>query len=125
MLDYVIVVNNFIHDFAAGLWLTSMILLTLFSNEAEKKLNNRDVVELFKIILKKFSFVIWASILGLIIGGIVRLLTYKYYSGYVPTVGDLGSKKIELLIFKHVILTGMVLFSLYYQIKLFKRWKNR
>lgn len=125
MLDYIVVVNNFVHDFAAGLWVASIILLMFFSNEAEKRLNNRDVIELFKIILKKFSLVIWMSILGLIIGGIVRLLTYKYYSGYIPAVGDLGSRKIELLIFKHVILTAMVLFSLYYQIKLFKKWKNR
>lgn len=116
----IIIINNFIHDFAAGVWLAGTILILLLSKEAEKGKKSSEFTVFFKNVFIKFSWVIIISIVIVILGGVIRLLTYKYYAATNPFAGQ----KVALLVAKHILLVSLVAVSIYILRRLSKKWES-
>lgn len=102
-----ILINNFLHDFAAGILLANILLSIFVKNEIfDKKL-------LFRI-LKKQLLISYFSLIVIVIGGFIRTVLYRYFEW----VNEAGNLQIYILLAKHIILGGIALFGVYFQIRL-------
>jgi len=120
MLDILIIINGFMHDFASAMFLACIIVVMMLAKEAERS-NHPEVLKFYRIIFKKFSIVIIASLVLIIIFGIVRLLTYDYY---LSIAQDSGSLRVNIIAVKHVILFAVFGYGYYLHMKLQKKLKR-
>ncbi|MBI4690388.1 MAG: hypothetical protein HY754_09005 [Nitrospirae bacterium] len=108
--NILVVLNNFLHDIATGLWLTSFFL----GFEINRRWGGHDLT--FNLItgIQKFLFTIWLiALLTIILTGIVRKKTYTTYLYGVEI--ETGRKKV--LIVKHILFGFLSLGGVYFFIK--------
>ncbi|MHC4266059.1 MAG: hypothetical protein ACYSUK_09015 [Planctomycetota bacterium] len=105
-----VLLNNFLHDFSAVGWLfSSVILCFMFHKIIPDSRTDIKIIKILKItlLLMRFSFA------GIIIFGIIRVITYKQYEWNQLA----GQSQITLLLVKHVILSLAFVFGLVYYFK--------
>ena len=112
VVGVLVTINNFTHDLAAGFLFTSMLLTWLLARSGE----------LSPALVR--SMRLWAnwSLVWVIIGGVIRTLTYTQYYNWVA---EGGTRQIPLLIVKHVLIAGLVAGGIYFQVRLNRQLKKR
>lgn len=120
MLDTLIIINGFMHDFASAMFLACIIMVMMLAKEAERS-NHPEVLKFYRTIFNKFSIIIIASLVLIIIFGIVRLLTYDEY---LLIIQDSGSLRVNIIAVKHIILFAVFGYGYYLHMKLQKRLKQ-
>lgn len=101
-----VVLNNFLHDIATGLWLSSFFL--------GFEINRRWGGHILITEIQKFLFIIWLiSLLIIILTGIVRRKTYTTYLYGV----EIENRRKTILIIKHILFGFLSLGGAYFFIK--------
>lgn len=104
------VLNNFIHDIATGLWLTSFLL----GFEINRRWGGHNLNLNIILPIQKFLFAIWLIALFIIIlTGIVRRKTYTTYLYGV----EIETRRKTILIIKHILFGVFCLGGVYFFIK--------
>lgn len=112
-----ILLNNFMHDFAAAGWLFGSVLLYLtIKGKDPDSFKNEELIEIFKRIIMLMKI----SLAGIIVFGIVRMLAYKTYEWNEAA----GQSQVTMIIVKHIILTVIFVFGLMYFLKARKLVRN-
>ena len=105
-----IMLNNFMHDFSAAGWLFGTVLL--WATCRGKNINDfrdKSICDILRIIVLLMSL----SFAGIIVFGLVRLVTYKNYEW-----NDLaGQSQVTLLIVKHIVFAVIFAPGIIYYLK--------
>ncbi|MDA8234394.1 MAG: hypothetical protein M0Z31_06215 [Clostridia bacterium] len=109
MRDTLIVLNSFVHDVATGAWISALFIMTLVDSE----LGSISAELVSRIQDKLFWFAV-ASLVVIVLTGIVRGFTFRYYGW----TGDVAKERKKLLMIKHAVLGVVFLAGLYYQYRL-------
>lgn len=120
MLNTIIIINGFMHDFASAMFLACLIMVLILAKEAERS-SHPEVLKFYHRIFKKFSIIIIASLVLVIVFGIIRLLTYD---DYLSIIQDSGSLRVNIIAVKHIILFAVFGYGYYLHMKLQKRLKH-
>lgn len=114
-----IMLNNFIHDFVVALLFSILLVMNWIYSQSNKK-NFQVRKEFAKDIfdyLNKSTIWIWVLI---IVGGIIRTVSYKEYEWSEAA----GKDQIPALIIKHILLVILVIFGTLLQFRLRKIFKK-
>ncbi|MHB8172456.1 MAG: hypothetical protein ACYDG6_13090 [Thermincolia bacterium] len=114
MRDTLIVINSFVHDVATGAWVSSLVMMITINNEVMKVSNPELFGNLISRLQEKLFFLALASFVIIMLTGIIRGFTFRYYGW----TGDVAKDRKKLLMIKHIILGVVFLVGLYYQFKL-------
>ncbi len=99
-----VLLNNFLHDFSAAGWIFLTVLLWLFLRKKDKTAeNSRIIVEM----LKPHLLLMQINLIGIILFGSIRAYAYKKYEWNSAA----GESQITLLIVKHVLFFGTVVWG--------------
>jgi len=102
-----VLLNNFLHDFSAAGWIFSTIILwSILRKKNRLDKEPRVVTDILKMIM----FLMRLSLAGIIIFGLLRALAYREFEWNA----EAGNSQIVLLIVKHVILAGVLIFGFVY-----------
>jgi uncharacterized membrane protein len=117
--DILIILNNFMHDLAAAMWFcgTIVLFITLKSYGHE---GGEGIKPYAKKLFYKIKKITNASLIIVLLGGIIRAVNYSRYE-WLPA---LGRDQVILLIIKHVLLIGIVIAGIFLQIHLTRRVKS-
>lgn len=113
MLSILVLLNNYLHDLAAAVLISSMILLFVMARGVERQ-GGEELKALFVKVYKKFSLVPLMSLVIIILGGIVRTITYRQYEWAWAA----GRGQVTALVVKHIILFTLVGVGIYLWIRL-------
>ena len=105
-----VLLNNFMHDFSAAGWLFGSVILWALLRKAEPDSKNEPILI---DILKLDMFLMRLSLVGIVVFGLVRTLAYKTYE-WNPQAGD---GQIDLLIIKHILLTFVFAYGVWFYFK--------
>lgn len=108
MLGILILLNNYLHDLAAAVLISSAILMFLLAREVTSH-KNSELSSLFVKLYKKFTWVAIGSLVLIVLGGIVRTITYRQFEW----ASAVGREQIAALIIKHIILFALVGVGIY------------
>ena len=113
-----VMLNNYFHDLSVGI-LFANILLTLFFVRLlrEYGMESSDLSGKF---IQLSSRITWGALAFIILGGIVRTLTYKDFEW----VEAAGKGQVTALILKHIILVGCTVVGIVFQIRLLRRQRS-
>ncbi len=111
VVGILVTINNFTHDLAAAFLFASMLIAWLLVRHGEIS------APVLKI-LKRWT---WASLAWVVIGVIIRTLTYKNYYDWVAGGGE---RQIPFLIVKHVLILMLVGGGLYFMVRLNREGKK-
>lgn len=115
MIDILITVNTFVHDFASAMFLAGVIILAILAKEVEKQ-QSKETLGLYRTVSGKFSPLILISLVLIIICGVIRLIYYDYQ---IPA--DFARTRVNILVIKHILLSVIVGYGIYLHFKLKKR----
>lgn len=113
-----VMLNNYYHDFSTALIIVctyAMALMVRFAEREGAGLFRKKVPKIYPRMLH----VTGGSLVLLFMAGIVRSFTYKWFEW----VEVLGMGQIVVLIFKHVLMFGIVGYGIYVWVGLHKRIK--
>lgn len=117
-MSVLVVVNNFIHDFAAAIWLGSFLLLLFFYLESQKLpagSKDENVQQFLARVAGRFSWLIIISIVIIFLSGVGRTLTYP---------AGLGRTRIIALIGKHIFLLSLAALTLWWRARIIRHFKE-
>jgi len=99
-----VLLNNFLHDFSAAGWIfCTVILWQLFRKSISLDVPTADI-------LRTIRQLMILSLIGIVVFGITRALAYEKYE-WNEAAGD---AQVKLLIIKHIILTVVFMWGVYY-----------
>lgn len=102
-----VLLNNFLHDFSAAGWLFGSVLLwSVLREKQSPAVDSAPVVKILATILKLMR----ASVVGIVVFGVVRALVYKDFEWSARA----GESQVTLLVVKHIILAGIFVPGVYY-----------
>lgn len=108
-----ITINNFVHDFAAAMWLASIIAVTFLQRQNEGKV--REVSFILLGLVKTYVKILVASIVLIILTGVARTSMYNYLAKQTAV-------HTYAVAAKHVLLVGLAVVSVVYVLKVVKKW---
>lgn len=108
-----ITINNFVHDFAAAMWLASIVVVVLLRRQNEGKV--RDVSFILLALVKTYVKILVASIVLIMLTGVVRTSTYNYSAKQ-------SAVHTYAVALKHVLLISLAVVSVVYVLKVVKKW---
>lgn len=103
MLDILLTVNNFLHDFASGLWLATLLVLYLLFKYISQ-ISDEAAKESLRGVFETVFILTLVSLGAIIITGVPRLLTYNYYIQRGSQAPPGFFSRENLLIGKHILL---------------------
>lgn len=107
--------NNYLHDFAAAIFLVSAIMLYVFGSHAVKgAADSPGAAKYFLYAYEKLKFLLYASVVWIIAGGIVRTIAYKRFE-WMPAA---GRGQIPALVMKHILIFAAIAFGVWFWSKL-------
>lgn len=109
-LGILIMLNNYLHDFAAGIVLAVAIGVYLLAKQVGKR-RSPETEELFQRVYQAFAKITFGGLVVIFLGGIVRTIFYRQYE-WAPAA---GAGQVPALLIKHVLLFAGVIFALYLQ----------
>ncbi len=112
-MGILIVINNFFHDFAAGILLGNIALTLFIRNEI------KEVPLLFRV-LRKQLMISYFALIVIVIGGTIRTILYGRYEW----INEAGIVQTYVLIIKHFVIGGIGISGVYYQLKLKKNLRE-
>ena len=111
-----ILFNNFLHDFASALWLCSVGIVYFLEKEVTKD-GSKTAHEILSKVYLKWRWLFWLSLVVVFICGTIRAISYRRFE-WIESAGNL---QVGILIFKHILLTVIVITGIVYWIRLGKR----
>ncbi len=108
--------NNYFHDFATAAIVVCTLIMFFAVEYAEGGHNNR-LKEKVLAIYPRMLHLTGGTFVLLIMAGIVRSFTYKWYE-WVDVLGD---GQVFLLIFKHVLMFGAFGYAVYLWVGIHKK----
>lgn len=103
MKGILIMLNNYFHDMATGLLITSACLVFYFTQDLEKW-KEKSVVEYFVHVYGRFFYIIIISLVFIVLGGAIR----AYYYMEFEWANAVGNSQIPALIAKHIVIFAAV-----------------
>jgi uncharacterized membrane protein len=97
--DQLTIVNAFVHDVATGTWISSLILISVLHRELGKP-DWAAAAPLGAALGRQFMVLTWASLVVILLTGVVRMVTWKVFGW----TGDVSRDRIRLLKVKHALL---------------------
>jgi hypothetical protein len=110
LLGILVMLNNYLHDLAVAFLFAIMLVTWL--------LHRRGVLS--PPLLKSLNRGFWASLVWVLIGGFIRAINYGDYE-WLPAA---GRGQVAGLIFKHILLAGLVVVGLFLQLHLSRRLRR-
>lgn len=111
LVGTLVTINNFLHDLAAAFLFSSMLMAWMLGRH--KGLSPSIVSE-----LKRWM---WGGLAWVVIGGVIRIMTYRQYYEWVAGGGE---RQIALLIVKHILIVFLTAGGLYFMYRLNKEGKK-
>lgn len=108
-----IILNNWLHDFAAAILLVSLVFIYIFQKKYFP-------LKIARLVYSKIKPLIISSWIFIIAGGVVRTITYSKFEWAEAA----GRGQVAALAIKHVILFVIVIAGIYFQLKLKKLFKR-
>lgn len=118
-MNTLIMFNNFLHDFAAGLLLASAFIMYILV----RHLGDHPPPELwwyFSKLYRVMNKLLIVSLVWIVLGGAVRTWAYQEFE-WAPAV---GRHQVTLLIFKHILFFTAVFGGAYWWYKLNQKVKR-
>ncbi|MEW6200745.1 MAG: hypothetical protein AB1546_02130 [bacterium] len=113
MIGVVVMLNNYLHDVASALLLCSaVVMMVMLKYVRDKKID--EPVEFFTGLYNRLSVIALASVVWIILGGIVRTLAYRTYEWSDAA----GRAQIPALVGKHVFFLILLTVGVYYWLRL-------
>lgn len=119
MIKVFVMLNNYFHDLATALLMTSGIAVYYLAKAAEQT-NDREVIRYFADSFRKLTLLGRAAFIWIIGAGVVRLVAYKDFE-WAEAV---GKDQVPALVVKHLIMFTVVGVGVYYWRKLNTRVKE-
>ncbi|MFC2011249.1 hypothetical protein ACFLUR_03055 [Chloroflexota bacterium] len=122
-----IMLNNYFHDLAVAVLFCAVLVSWLVWRGLQRDGTGTDSAFFKNHVWRGLSVLTWSSLAWIIIGGIIRAITYYDYE-WLPAA---GRGQIPALIIKHILLASMVAVGVYlylkvsYRISLARREKPR
>jgi uncharacterized membrane protein len=116
MPSILILLNNYLHDLAAAVLISSAILMFLLAREVTSH-KNPELSSLFVTLYRKFTWVAIGSLVMIVLGGIVRTITYRQFEW----ASAVGRGQVTALVIKHIILFTLVGVGIYLWIELARK----
>ena len=115
-MSIVIMLNNFFHDFSVALLFASLVIMSLLERASRKEdfVNRLDFA---KEIYRGLNKVVIGAWIFIIVGGVVRTITYVDYEWSEAA----GRGQVAALIVKHVLLILFVVAGTWLQLRLRKK----
>lgn len=107
-LKVLIIVNNFAHDLATGLWASSIIVISVLKNKSGAF---RAVSELSSVLQELMRFFFWLSVLSILV--ILATGSFRVFYFEAETAARERETKKKLLIVKHVFFTTIFIGGTY------------
>lgn len=111
IVKLLVIINNYSHDFSAGLLLSSAVTLFLLRKEL---IDKETPVYLKKKIFSILSKVAFVSLVWIIIAGGIRTYYYKSFE----LNQSIAKGEVEMLLFKHLIFFIMTFTGIYFWVRL-------
>jgi len=97
--DQLTILNAFVHDVATGTWISSLILMSVLRAETRQPAWAA-AASLVPPLAGKFMLLTWASLVIILLTGVVRMVTWKVFGW----TGDISRDRVALLKVKHAVL---------------------
>jgi putative copper export protein len=107
MKDWLIIINNFVHDLFTGLWTSTILVIYLLDKKAVSA-QEISLASSLQEVMRVFFWLGLFSILIIIISGIIRLRGYKLQNKI-----ETGLLKKKILILKHILFGAIFLGGTY------------
>ena len=114
-----VLMNNYFHDVATAMLLMASLLMMFMIREVEKH-GNIETKRLFLDVYPKISHIIGATIVFIIMAGIVRTFTYKDFEW----ANAVGNEQVPAIIVKHVLVVLFLYFGFRGWFRVHKRVKE-
>jgi uncharacterized membrane protein len=114
-MSIVVVLNNYFHDFSVAILVSCLLVIVYL----ERRMKDRPAAqaEFFTGLYRALKPVMTAAWIFIVIGGIVRTLTYEKYEWSEAA----GRGQVAALIVKHVLLIALVLWGVVLQRRVSRR----
>jgi len=109
--------NNYFHDLAVALLLSSVALAWFLAKEGDK--GGPVAHNLIRRVLRKLTWLSYGSLAYILLGGVVRTLAYPRYEWMEAA----GRGQLTALIIKHVFLAFVVFLGLFFLVRLKRRFR--
>ena len=113
MLNIIIMLNNYFHDLATALLMTSGVVVYYFAKAAEDT-NDQAVIKYFTDSYRRLTILGRGAFVWIIVAGVFRLINFQEFE-WAQAV---GKNMVPVLIMKHVLIFGLVGGGLYFWRKL-------
>ena len=119
MVSVLVMLNNYLHDFAVAILFSILLVMYWIYKQSAKESfqSQKQFAALVFNFLNKVLIYVWVFIL---FGGIIRTLTYKDFEWSESA----GRNQVPALILKHILLAGFVIAGSIMQFKLYKFFKK-
>jgi uncharacterized membrane protein len=97
--DQLTILNAFVHDIATGTWISALVLISILHVETSKAAWDASRA-LVAPLASKFMVLAWASLVVIMLTGVVRMVTWKVFGW----TGDVSRDRVKLLKVKHALL---------------------
>lgn len=116
IVSLVLTFNNFFHDFAAAMWVASILIVYFLNKQAsgKQKETSSALLELAKL----FRKILVASVGVIFATGVLRTITYNFFikQATIHTYSVLG---------KHFVLILLAILSFVYVWRVIGQWQDR
>ena len=116
MLKIALMMNNYFHDFATALLVTSGVIIYVLLRQAEKT-DSAEVIDYFIRSYRKLTLLGRVSFMWIILAGTIRLINFRSFEWF----DAVGKDQVPSLITKHMIMFFLVGLGIYYWRKLNKK----
>jgi hypothetical protein len=108
MVGILVMLNNFLHDFATALVVVSTLGMLLLVRHAEKK-GGRELKEMVVELYPRMVHLAGGAVAFVFVAGIVRAFTYRQFEWY----NAVESGQVAALMVKHVMLLLLFAYGIY------------
>lgn len=119
MWGIAVMLNNYFHDLAVALLISNLALMWLLARELPQE--NEGLQKIAARVFGKLSRITYAALAFVLLGGVVRTLTYREYEWMAAA----GRGQVLALILKHILLASCVVIGLSFQIALIRRFRGQ
>lgn len=119
MLKIAIMMNNYFHDLATALWLTSGVTVYYLAKTAETT-GSREAIRYFSDSYKRLTTLGRVAFIWILAAGVVRILNFESFEW--PEA--MGKNIVVALVIKHIIMFTAVGLGMYAWLKLNRKVKE-
>jgi hypothetical protein len=119
MIGILVMMNNYFHDFAAGIVFVCGVTMFLMVSKA-MEIDSRPAKEIVLGVYPKLVHIIGGAIIFMLFAGVIRTFTYKEFEW----ANAVGVGQVYAIMVKHVMLGALFFFGIFLWIKSHKKIKE-